>query len=78
MQEMKVKMGQGGDNVRMVLADGSIYPIKGKMNFADRQIDPSTGAMTLEAEFKNTDNLLRPGQYVKLRMVTEYQERMHC
>ncbi len=74
MQEMKVKLGQGGDNVKMILADGSLYPLKGKMNFADRQVDPSTGAMTLEAEFKNTDNLLRPGQYVKLRMVTEYRK----
>lgn len=74
LQEMKVKMGQGGNTVRMVLADGSIYPIKGKMNFADRQVDPSTGAMTLEAEFKNIDNLLRPGQYVKLRMVTEFRK----
>ncbi len=58
----------------MILADGSLYPLKGKMNFADRQIDPSTGAMTLEAQFKNTDNILRPGQYVKLKLVTEYQE----
>jgi membrane fusion protein (multidrug efflux system) len=74
MQEMNVKLGQGGDNVRMVLADGSVYPLKGKMNFANRQIDPSTGAMTLEAQFKNENNLIRPGQYVKLRMVTEYRK----
>jgi membrane fusion protein, multidrug efflux system len=74
LQEMKIKMGQGGENVKMVLADGSVYPLKGKMNFADRQIDPSTGAMTLEAQFKNTTNLLRPGQYVKLRLVTEYRK----
>lgn len=71
MQEMKVKLGQSGDAVRMVLADGTIYPMKGKMNFADRQVDPSTGAMTLEAQFKNMDNLLRPGQYVKLKLITE-------
>jgi membrane fusion protein, multidrug efflux system len=74
MQEMKIKLGQGGDNVKMILADGSPYPLKGKMNFANRQIDPSTGAMTLEAEFKNMNNLVRPGQYVKLRMVTEYRK----
>jgi membrane fusion protein (multidrug efflux system) len=74
MQEMKIKLGQGGDNVGMVLADGSVYPLKGKMNFADRQVDPSTGAMTLEAEFKNENNLIRPGQYVKLRLVTEYRK----
>ena len=56
----------------MTLADGTSYPLKGKMNFADRQVDPSTGALTLEAQFKNTDNLLRPGQYVKLKLVTEF------
>jgi membrane fusion protein (multidrug efflux system) len=43
------------------------------MNFADRQVDPSTGAMTLEAEFKNMDNILRPGQYVKLKLITEFR-----
>jgi membrane fusion protein, multidrug efflux system len=74
MQEMKIKIGEKSDNVKMILADGSPYPIKGKLNFADRQIDPSTGALTLEAEFRNTDNLLRPGQYVKLRLITEYRD----
>lgn len=73
MQEMKIKLGEKGDNVRMTLSDGSPYPLKGKMNFADRQVDPSTGAMTLEAQFRNTDNVLRPGQYVKLKLVTEYR-----
>jgi membrane fusion protein (multidrug efflux system) len=73
MQEMGVKMGEKGDNVKITLGDGSTYPIKGKMILADRQIDPSTGAMTLEAQFRNTDNIIRPGQYVKLKLVTEYR-----
>jgi membrane fusion protein, multidrug efflux system len=71
MQEMGLKLGAKSDVVKMTLDDGTLYPLKGKINFADRQVDPSTGAMTLESEFKNTDNLLRPGQYVKLRLVTE-------
>jgi membrane fusion protein, multidrug efflux system len=74
MQKMGMKIGSRGDVVKMILADGSVYPLKGQMNFADRQVDPSTGAMTLEAQFKNTDNILRPGQYVKLRMVTEFRD----
>lgn len=74
MQAMGIKLGERADNVSMTLADGSPYPIKGKLNFADRQVDPATGAMTLEAEFKNTDNILRPGQYVKLKIVTDYRE----
>jgi len=69
-----IKIGAKADNVKMTLADGSEYPLKGKLNFADRQIDPSTGALTLEAEFRNTDNILRPGQYVKLKLVTDYRE----
>jgi membrane fusion protein, multidrug efflux system len=73
MQEMKIKLGEKGDVVKMILSDGTNYPLKGRMNFADRQVDPSTGAMTLEAQFKNTDNILRPGQYVKLMLVTEFR-----
>ncbi len=73
LKEMGGKIGERGDVVKMILSDGSVYPLKGRMNFADRQIDPSTGAMTMEAQFKNEDNLLRPGQYVKLRLVTEYR-----
>jgi membrane fusion protein (multidrug efflux system) len=74
MQQMGVTLGAKADNVRMTLADGTAYPIKGTLNFADRQVDPSTGALTLEAEFKNTNNILRPGQYVKLKLVTDYRE----
>jgi membrane fusion protein (multidrug efflux system) len=74
MQQMGIKLGAREDNVKMTLADGTEYPLKGKLNFADRQIDPSTGAMTLEAEFKNSDNILRPGQYVKLNIVTDFRE----
>jgi len=74
MQKMGIKLGSKADNVKMILADGTNYPIKGKLNFADRQVDPSTGALTLEAEFKNTDNILRPGQYVKLKLVTDMRE----
>ena len=73
MQTMGVKLGAKEDNVKMTLADGTSYPLKGKLNFADRQVDPSTGALTLEAQFRNTDNLLRPGQYVKLKLVTEFR-----
>ena len=74
MQKMEVSIGDRGDVVKIILADGTHYPLKGKMNFANREIDPSTGAMTLEAQFKNTDNILRPGQYVKLRLITDFRD----
>jgi len=74
MQKMGASIGERGDVVKMILSDGTLYPLKGKMNFANREIDPSTGALTLEAQFKNTDNILRPGQYVKLKLVTEFRD----
>ncbi len=60
-----------GNSVMIKLSDGSEYPYKGKVSFADRQIDPSTGALTFEAAFPNPDKLLRPGQYVKVIVVTD-------
>ncbi len=65
-----------GKNIKLILSDGSDYPYPGQFNFADRQIDPATGAMTLEAKFTNPDRLLRPGQYVKVCLVT--QKRKHA
>ena len=75
MQKVNVKIGEGGDNVSMILSDGSLLPVKGKINFADSQVDPSTGALTLESQFKNDDNLILPGQYVKLKLVTEFRSK---
>ena len=63
-----------GQNISLKLSDGSMYPHTGKLSFADRQIDPTTGAMTLEASFQNPDKLLRPGQYVKVLIVTDVRK----
>lgn len=60
-----------GQSISLKLSDGSIYPQTGKISFADRQIDPTTGAITFEASFPNPDKLLRPGQYVKVGLVTD-------
>jgi membrane fusion protein (multidrug efflux system) len=63
-----------GKSVSLVLSDGSIYPEKGTISFADRQIDPTTGAVTFEASFANPDRLIRPGQYVKISVVTDVRK----
>jgi membrane fusion protein, multidrug efflux system len=63
-----------GQSITLRLSDGSIYPEVGKFAFTDRQIDPTTGAMTLEASFANPDKLLRPGQYVKVLVVTDVRK----
>lgn len=55
-------------NVQLILADNSIYPLKGEVSFADREIDPKTGTLTVEASFPNPNGLLRPGQFVKTRV----------
>ncbi len=60
-----------GQSITLELSDGTIYPQTGKVSFADRQIDPTTGAITFEAAFPNPDKLLRPGQYVKIGIVTD-------
>jgi membrane fusion protein (multidrug efflux system) len=51
----------------LVLADGSVHPQKGRFSFADRQVDPATGAIQLTGLFPNSGNTLRPGQYAKVR-----------
>lgn len=60
-----------GKSIKLQLSDGTIYPQIGQLSFADRQIDPLTGAITFEAAFPNPDKLLRPGQYVKVMVVTD-------
>lgn len=63
-----------GKSVSLVLSDGSVYPETGKISFADRQIDPTTGAVTFEAAFANPDRLIRPGQFAKILVVTDVRK----
>ena len=60
--------------LELILADGTSYPHKGKFLFADRQVDPNTGAITLTGEFSNPGNVLRPGQYAKVRALVGTEE----
>lgn len=57
-------------DVRLILADGVEYPQSGKINFSASQIDPALGTQQLRAEFKNSDNTLLPGQFVRVRLTT--------
>ena len=56
--------------IQLVLSNGNLYEHTGRLSFADRQIDPSTGAITIEANYPNPGGKLRPGQYVRVRIVT--------
>jgi membrane fusion protein (multidrug efflux system) len=51
----------------LILVDGSVYEYPGKLDFIDREIDPTTGAMLVQASFPNPDELLRPGQFAKVK-----------
>jgi membrane fusion protein, multidrug efflux system len=58
----------------MVLADGTTHPHKGRFLMADRAVDLKTGTLSLIAEFQNPGNLLRPGQFARVRVATEQRE----
>jgi len=53
--------------LELILADESLYEHKGRFEFIDREVDPTTGAILLQASFPNPDELLRPGQFAKVR-----------
>jgi membrane fusion protein (multidrug efflux system) len=55
----------------LVLSDGTVYPHPGKVLWTDRQIDTSTGTIRVAAAFANPGNILRPGEYGKVRASTE-------
>jgi membrane fusion protein (multidrug efflux system) len=57
-----------GIPLELILSDGSIFPQKGRFYLADRQVDVMTGTLKLGATFPNPGNLLRPGQFGKLRV----------
>ena len=56
-------------SLELVLSDGSVYPQKGRVYAADREVDPNTGTLRIAAEFPNPGNFLRPGQYGRVRAV---------
>ena len=58
--------------LQLILADGSTYSYPGEIMFADRQVNTQTGTIQIVGEFPNPKNLLRPGQYARIRALTGY------
>jgi RND family efflux transporter MFP subunit len=54
--------------IELILTDGTVYPLKGSINAADRQIGQTTGALRLQALFPNPAYALRPGQFARVRV----------
>jgi membrane fusion protein (multidrug efflux system) len=78
----KIKPGGRGDLLRqtnpvplqLTLANGSIYPHKGRIIFTDRQVDSQTGTIRVVGEFANPGNILRPGQFGRIRALTAFNQ----
>ena len=54
--------------IELILADGTVYPLKGEIYAAGRQISPTTGALRVEALFPNPGYALRPGEFARVRV----------
>jgi len=58
----------------LILADESTWPETGTFSFADRQVDPRTGTIRVAILFPNPDNILRPGQFAKVRVLMDTEK----
>lgn len=56
-------------------ADGTVYPHKGLVDFADPQIDPKTGTFSVRAEMPNPDHSLLPGQFTRVRLLMDVRQQ---
>jgi RND family efflux transporter MFP subunit len=63
------RAGEGAARVTLILEDGTTYAHAGKLLFTDISVDPTTGMITLRAEFPNPENILMPGMFARARIV---------
>jgi len=61
--------GPAAAAVELVLPNGKVYPVQGRLEFSEVSVDPSSGSVTLRATFPNPDGVLLPGMYVRARLV---------
>ena len=74
MQEGQlVRSGQSRQEVKLIMDDGTEYPLKGTMQFQDISVDPTTGSVILRIVFPNPDHILMPGMFVRAAV----QEGIH-
>ena len=72
----QVQRGNSDLELKLVLADGSVYPRPGKLSFANRQVSLDTGTLQVVALFPNPDMLLRPGGYGLVRAQTRVAQNV--
>ena len=76
-KERNVNLGQKDSTrswqpyVTVTLADNTVYPYRGLVDFAEPQVDPRTGTFSVRAEMPNPDRVLLPGQFTKVRLLLD-------
>lgn len=68
------RVGNGQASVKLVLEDGSVYPVAGKLAFTDVTVDEGTGSVSLRAVFPNPKGELLPGMFVRAQLETGLRE----
>lgn len=61
----------GNAKLELVLGDGTVFPHAGRPLFVNREVDSRTGTIQVRGEFPNPGNVLRPGQYARIRAITD-------
>jgi membrane fusion protein (multidrug efflux system) len=65
---------KGHTNLELILGDGTAFPHAGRPLFVNREVDSRTGTIQVRGEFPNPGNVLRPGQYARIRAATELRK----
>lgn len=65
----RLLLAPGALAVQVTLADGSLFPGIGELNFADLALQPATGTQQVRAVFRNPQHVLLPGQFVRVRLI---------
>lgn len=61
------------EGISLILSDNSVFPYKGRVDFADRSLDPELGSIMLQASFPNPDGMLRPGLFARVKILYDYK-----
>jgi membrane fusion protein (multidrug efflux system) len=72
-EEMKTRAA-GSADIELILADGTVHPYKGKVDAIERAVDPTTGTLAVQVRFPNPQRLIRPGQYGRVRFVSQVKK----
>jgi len=71
---VKDRSSEKNFGVELILADGTVFNHKGRLDAIERAVDASTGTLTGQFSFPNPERILRPGQYGKARFVTDFKQ----